>query len=343
MAIAQIPLPKPTTFNDVLDYVIKDRQKRQELEQNKLASEQLNQYRMGQLELEKALNPSKIAMNEAYAGQARAQADPRLLQAKLESEQALANQRKNYGQGNTRNTGRMGVLQMEQRDFRELVSRDNPQLNDDPEKVYEASNALMSGNDQLSDGTKLNPISPSAKVLLDSINKRGTTANLINQSASSKQAAAEMPVLDQYINEGVEPYGSTIFGYSPKQLSDMADVNDHKAQERLGKYLAAQMLLYERAALTLKINNLPAGVTIADEIAKRSNQTIKAKFPYMTAEARKIASEITAKALTKALKARQSVDIGATEARSGAKTTTNAAPENNVVDWKIVDGQLVRG
>lgn len=210
--------------------------------------------------------------------------------------------------------GGMGTGAKEELTFQSFVQKDNPKLR--PDQVYEASNILRQGGSQLPDGTPLNPLSPASEESLNRITKYGTTSPIITQGIQASQAEAELPIYDKAIREGVKPYGTTTFGHSPQQIEDSINIHDHAAQERLGKYLGAQQLLYDRAALTLKINSLPPGVTLADEIRKLSVQSVNAKFPMMSDEARKVASEFVAKTLREGLKARKSVNTGSSSVRS---------------------------
>jgi hypothetical protein len=319
MGISRIPMPgnfidamlKGTQIgSNIVDPMMQRKIKEKELEQASIANQNLNDYRMGQLDIEKQMMPGKMALDRAHANYYGAQADPRLLEANIQSQQALAKQRQmGLGMG--------GVGQKEEMFFQNLVARDNPQLGNDPEKVYEAANALREGRTSLQDGTPLRPLSPASKASFNRIAKGETTSALINQNIQAQQAEAELPIYDKAISKGVQHYGTTVMGVSPKQIADAINVKDHKAQERLGEYLAAQQLLYDRAALTLRINSLPAGVRIADEIKNLSFQSVNAKFPMFSAEARKIAAEKVASALREGLEARQSVDIGAAQAKGG--------------------------
>lgn len=217
----------------------------------------------------------------------------------------------------------MGVGGKEELAFQNYVGRDNPQLGNDPNKIYEAANVLRSGGNKLSDGTPLNPMSPAAQSSLDRITKYGTTSPIITQGIQASQAEAELPIFNKAIDEGVQPYGTTVFGTSPQQIADSVNIKNHAAQKRLGNYLAAQQLLYDKTALQLKINALPPGVTLANEVKKLSYQSVNEKFPMMSAEARQIAADRVTEVLMEGLKARRSVGTGAASIRGG-----NAKNEN---------------
>jgi hypothetical protein len=331
------------------------------LEQEALANELMNKYRMGQLDIERQKLPHDIALQQAHtrlyniqsdprlleadieakrahSNLYKMQSDPRLLEADIEAKRALSKQREMSLSG-----GIGGVGQKEEMFFQSLVAKDNPQLGNDPTKVYEASNVLRQGGTMLSDGTPLNPLSHASRASFDRITRGTTTSPLITQGVVAKQAESEMKVADKYIREGVSPYGTTIFGISPKQMEDVARPNDHAAQVRLGKYLASQQLLYDRAALTLRINSLPAGVKIADEIKNLSYQTINDKFPWMTDTARKVAAETTAKALSEMLEARKKIPIGASHQAQVKNEDTSHEKVKPTISWKVVNGELVQG
>jgi hypothetical protein len=77
--------------------------------------------------------------------------------------------------------GGLGVGGKEELTFQNYVNRDNPQLNNDPAKIYEASNRLRDGYDTLSDGTKLNPMSPASRESYNRIVGYGSTSQGRNQ------------------------------------------------------------------------------------------------------------------------------------------------------------------
>lgn len=247
---------------------------------------------------------------------------PDYIRSQIASNNALSKMRESGG-----GTSGLGAGGKEELFFQQLVGKDNPQLNNDPNKIYEAANVLRQGGDTLSDGTKINPLSPAARSAYDRVVKYGTTSPTITSGIQGNQAEAEMPVFKKVIDEGIAPYGTTGPGeISAAQISDALNVEDHAAQKRLGKYLAAQQLLYDRAALSLRINALPPGVTLADEIKKLSYASVNAKFPRLSAEARQIASDIVAETLTKALEARRSVQTGASSIIKNSQSSAKKAP-----------------
>jgi len=100
---------------------------------------------------------------------------PQLTEAQIQAQKAMANLRSMGGAGG------MGVGDKAELAFQKYVSQDNPQLKNDPAKIYEASNVLRQGGTQLSDGTSLNPMSPASQSSLDRVIKSGNTAQGLNQ------------------------------------------------------------------------------------------------------------------------------------------------------------------
>lgn len=326
-------------FNNMLQEMMKQKfqaqMKEKELAEQHYAHENTNKYQMGNLELDQKKLPSFLRLQNAQTNNQQAQADYNHSPLRLDLLKAKIEREKNGG------SGRSGVQLQEENKYNEGVGLDNPDLRGDPNKIRQAANILAAGGNKFPDGKPINPMSPETKRSFDRLSKGTTTSPLVTQGIQAQQAEAELPVYDKYIKQGVHDtgYGNTTYGYSPKQIVDSLDVNNHAAQRRVGHYLAAQQLLYDRAALTLKINALPAGVTLADEIKKLSAQTIKARYPRETAEARQIASEEVAKAMKEGLKARQSIPLGASQAQGNRSDQNNNQKSTN---WKIVDGKLVK-
>lgn len=322
-----INLPNiPTGMDEFLKQIqqgTENRAKQQQMDQE-------NQYKMGTLKLEQEKQP----LNMEY------------IKSQIAANNALATQRQSSPLG--------GHGTKEQKELAALFSQaiaDDPSL--DNEQAKAVINAQMSGSPTLPDGTPTPKPSPQMAYLIDKMKKSTTTAMQINQALTAKQAAAEMPVYKKVIDQGIKNYGDTgPFEISAKQIADSLKTDDPKAQRRLGEYLAAQQLLYDRAALSLKINSLPPGVTVADEIKKLSYGTINAKFPQLSSEARLIAADIVSKALEDGLKARQSVGINAGAAfntsqpdqgESGAQSSgTDQSIAKPTVQWKVVGKKLVK-
>jgi hypothetical protein len=301
-----IPMPKPS--GEILDEGVQNLMERL-MRQKQFENEA--QYRNAMLGVSQQ-KESRESQEQPYNFE--------LLKAKIASEKALAKQREREP------SGKFGTGTGDELQYHATVAKYNPDLSAD--QLREASDAYAEGKDSLSDGTKLAPITPTLQRALDRAFKSTTTSGLITQGVQSNQAHAELGVFDKAINDAIEPYGTVEWGYSPQQIKDAANVSDHTAQERLGKYMGAQQLLYDRAALTLKINALPPGVSLADEIVKLSNQSVNAKYPRQSAESRKIASKYVADTLTAGLKARNKYGIGAASA-TGNNKYNNSESSNN--------------
>jgi len=256
---------------------------------------------------------------------------PQTLKSEIDARNALSNYRGMGGIG-------MGTGGKEEFMFQNFVARDNPQLQNDPSKVYEAANALREGRDRLSDGTPLNPLSPASRASYDRLSKAGTYAGAAVPLMKAASAEAEIDVLNNYAQKGLEPYGTTYFGMSPSQVFDVAS-NDIKDQKKLGRLMASQALQYEIAQNRIRLANGQPGVTSTEELMKLSGQMMNPVMPRMTYEARKEASRYLDEALKKGLEARRKVGIGASSATSG-----NAGKESGgIVRWgKDKQGNPVR-
>ncbi len=199
-----------------------------------------------------------------------------------------------------------GVTQKQQAFLQNQLMKDNPGFT--PQQAFEAAGQLVQGERTLGDGTPFNAsgltqLSAAKSVL------QGTTSGLATQGVKAAQAEAEIPVADKYISEGIAPYGDTFMGRSPQQLKDMTNTKDKSAQERLGKYQAAQLLQLEKSALALKMAGVETGVTIMDEAISKANQSIKKTDISQTSYARKVALDTYREALKEMLKQRKGVGI----------------------------------
>lgn len=248
---------------------------------------------------------------------------------------ALANNRNNGGIG----SGGRGVSAQQQILLQQQIMKDNPGFT--PQQAFEAAGNLIQGNEKLNDGTPFNSSgltrASAARVIL-----QGTTAGLANQGVNAAQAEAEIPIADKYIEEGRKPYGNTVGGYSPQQISDMAKPNDKSAQTRLGNYAAADMLQMEKSALGLRMAGTQSGVTIIDEAMKRANQTIKNVDFIQTDYARQVALDKYREALNKMLKARKSVGILNSGLTGNSTSKKSKSDEEGIISFKIVNRKLVR-
>jgi hypothetical protein len=205
--------------------------------------------------------------------------------------------------------GGLGVGGKEQLFYQSLVAKDNPQLQTQ-EQIYEAGNVLAQGGDTLSDGTKLNKLSPAAQASLDRVVKGTTTAPVITQGIRSNQGEAELNVLSKYAQEGLKPYGTTYFSKSPDQILDTFK-SDETSQKRLGKFIASQQLQYELSQNEIKLAMGQPGVTTTEELMNLGQQRIDAQYPKLSYTARAEANRFFLEALGKALEARKNVKIGA--------------------------------
>jgi hypothetical protein len=195
--------------------------------------------------------------------------------------------------------------------FQQNVAKDNPSFTD--EQNAQAREAFANGETTLPDGTSFN-ISRDTRRAYDRAFKSTTTSPLITAGVRANAAEVEMPVLDKYISEGRKPYGTTIFGKSPQQIKDALNVDDIKAQNRLGDYIASDVLAFDKAALQTRIAGTESGVTIINEVMSKAKQTIDAKYPTLSDAARQRALERVGHALSEALQARNKYGLGASGA-----------------------------
>jgi hypothetical protein len=274
------------TSNDMMAKLLAGKQAQQRIQQEALANEQLNNYRMGQLNLEKDMNPLRLD----------------LLKAQIEAQKALSNQR---------SSGMMNST-AQQKDINSLIAqikKDNPGLND--YQAMNIANSYLTGNIQ----EGIPDPSGIAQSYVNQINKRGTTSQLINQTINSKQADAEVEILSKYASEWSEPYGDQFFGYSPKQITDSFSSNQ-KDQENLGKLIASNALQFEITQVRNRLAAGQSGITNTLELKKDAMQGIKPFFPYLSETARKTANDYLNKALKEGLNARLKIGIDASSATS---------------------------
>lgn len=210
--------------------------------------------------------------------------------------------------------------------FAQSVERYNPQLKT-PEEKLEAIDAYGQGRDTLSNGTKLAPMTEGSELKrnFDRAYKSTTTSGLITAGIKANQAEAEMPALDKAISEGRSYYGDTVLGVSPKLQKDSLDVNNDAAQERLGKYYAADLLNFDKAALQTRISGTESGVTILNEIMDKARQSVNSATLLKTDKSRQAALDQVSDTLKKMLSARNKYGIGA----SGASGKRSSPDSNN--------------
>ncbi len=254
---------------------------------------------------------------------------PQVTEANIAGQRALSNLRNAGGSG-------MGVGQKELKGFENQLSQDHPEWT--PEEINQAANAYISGENTLEDGTQLPPIGGKASSFLNQIAKRGTTAPLITSGVKANQAEAELEVLNDYANKGLKPYGTTYFNKSPEQVLDTFK-SDPESQKRLGKFIASQALQFEIAQNRIKLANGQPGVTSTQELMNLSKQTLKAKYPRLSGEAREEATRYMDEALRKGLKARQSVSTGAHNL-SGNKEQKSPAKQYDPSELNVPEGYI---
>lgn len=258
-------------------------------------------------------------INEWYARKA---------QSDIEANKAMAEYRRLGGGGGGRSAGSGDEMR-----YHATVKDYNPDLL--PDQLREAADAYAEGRTSLNDGTPLAPINPTLQRSLDRAFKSSTTAPLITQGVRANAAESEMPVLDKYISAGRTPYGDTVFGKSPLQIKDTFDVNNKAAQNRLGDYIAADLLTFDKAALQTRIAGTESGVTIINEVMSKSKQAIDAKYPTLSNAARQRALETVGKALKEALAARNRYGIGASSATGKRGSSLTLKPVSEMTTQEI--------
>lgn len=240
--------------------------------------------------------PGKIA--QGIAGNAGAPFDQSATMQKYLNSEIQAKQNQGMYSG--------GVSIAQQRQLIADVKRDNSGFTDD--QVYEAAGNLTNGQTTLNDGTPINASgltqANASKVALQS-----TTSPLATQAVKSKQAEAELGVLNDYAQKGLAPYGDSIMNMSGPQIVDTFK-SDKESQLRLGKLIGSQALQYEAAQQRIRLANGQPGVTSTEELMKLSGQMINTKFPKLSYEARREAARYLDEALKAGLAARQKVGVG---------------------------------
>jgi hypothetical protein len=258
---------------------------------------------------------------------------PQQIQAEIANNKALTDWRKSGGFGN--NSG-FGTGAREEMLFQNLVQKDNPQLKT-PEQIYEASNVLRSGGDKLSDGTQLNPLSPAAQASYDRLLKGTTTSGAVTPIIQANAASKEMQVLNNFAQEGIKPYGTTIYNIVPEQIIDTFK-NDNASQERLGNFIASQQLQYDLAQNSIKVAMGQPGVNSTQELMQLGQQSINAKYPRLSAKARAAANARYQLALEKGLEARKEAGISISNA---LKVQKSKGTKDSPIKLVIKNGKLV--
>lgn len=319
-----------------------------QMEEAKLGHEQAQAPYL-QAETNKINTMTPLEANKTQIESMKQQILNKYLPQREQAEIGETTQRGNYyAQGGARSG--LGTGDKSELFFQNLVGRDNPQFKGDPDKIYEAANVLRMGGDTLKDGTRINPLSPASENAYNRLIKAGSTAALVTGGVKANAAEREMPVFDKYIQEGRSGYGDTTLGLSIQQAKDTLNPNAPGAAERMGKYIASDMLAFDKAALQTRIAGTESGVTIIDEVMKKAKQTIDAKYFRISDKARQIALDTMGKALREALAARNKYGIGAagaTGSQSGfsggqsRKPNYNNLPEGKIEETRTLDGHEI--
>lgn len=248
--------------------------------------------------------------------------------------------RKAQAEINYRNMGGPGmdVGQRQMLGLQHQLALDNPSWS--PQQVNQSASAYISGNDALPDGTKLPPISGMGQTFLDQIAKKGTTAAILTGAINANQADAELKVLNDYAQKGLEPYGNTYMNMSPAQIMDTFK-SDDASQKKLGRFIGSQALQYEAAQNRIRLAKGQPSVSATEDLMKLSGQMVNTHYPNMSYAARKEAARYLDEALEYGLKARQSVGIGAASAKGNKRNTPSAEDFSQMSDdelRKIVGG-----
>jgi hypothetical protein len=284
------------TGSSIINAIIARQQNQKKIEQQGLADQQLDKYRMGSLGIQqqglgmrKELQPMQLE----------------LLKSKIED-------LKRGGKGGA------GVGQKEEMFFQDLVRRDNPNLPTD--KIYEAANALRQGKTELSDGTKLNPMSPATQSSFDRLTKGSSYSGAIVPIIKANQSEAELSTIMNMANKDFEPYATTYAGYSSDQIMDSFKTDD-ASQKRLGNFIASQAAQYEASQIRNRIAGGEPGISATNELMGKSGQIIKTMFPRLSSTARIQATKRLDEYLKEGLKARKSVGVGASNATTLPRKT----------------------
>jgi hypothetical protein len=280
--------------------------------QNAPTDERLKQALM-QAQTQKLQRSSQNLFGEDYnlQGPARQAWDLELLKQKVGKDSPIYKDAKKQYDLQAINRGFGGAGMKEQNYLQSIVQKDYPDFT--PEQAYEATNVYMNGGDTLSDGTKLNPPSPTFTASLDRLTKYGTTSPIITQAIQTEQAKAAIPVMQDYALKGMAPYGDTIFNVSPDQLIDTTK-KDKESQIRLGRAIAAKQLSFDLAQEYIRLSRARPGVTITNELMELGQNNINYMYPKLSQIAREESMRYLFEALNKANEQMLKVPIGASNA-----------------------------
>lgn len=292
-----------------------------EMTQAKLAQELIKQQfakPQAEQDLRKSELANRLAEVQADYAEPTAQADLQtknianaisLVTQKYADQQAQADLAYKQAQSQSlkdRPLNNLGVGAKEELNFQQFLGQDNPTFT--PDQIYEASNVIRQGGNTLSDGTPIAPLSPAAQGSLDRLAGYSTTSSAINNNVTLKQRHAELKVLSDFARKGMSEYGTTYFGYSPKQILDSFKKDD-ASQKRLGKLIASQQLAFDVANASVGVAGNQPGVQITNELIKSGKQTINTLYPKLSDAARAEANRYFQEALDAGVNARLSVPI----------------------------------
>jgi hypothetical protein len=244
---------------------------------------------------------------------------PQSEQARLAQSGAMTNY---YNMGGPR----ASVGTKNEQAFQHGVALDNPQLR--PDQIYEAGNVLRSGGTQLSDGTKLNPLSPSSIDAYNTLQKGNTYAGAAVPLIKAHQAEAELKVIEDMSQKDFAPYATTYAGYSPEQIIDTFKTDD-ASQLKLGDFIASQAAQYEAAQIRNRIAGGEPGISATNELMGKSGQVIKTLFPRLSAKARERATKRLDQYLSAGLKARTKAGTGLADVQLGNNQSGNNQPDTS--------------
>lgn len=228
----------------------------------------------------------------------------KLTNSQIDSNEAMANFRNTGGSGGS-------VDQKNEQYFEQLVGKDNPNI--PKEKIYEAANVLRSGGNTLSDGTKINPLSPASNGLWNDITKRGTTAPLITQGVGAAQASAEYLPLNDTLKSLNNTIGATLGSQSPSAVIN-SYLSGSVGDDKMAAIIARGQLASASATLQNRTETGQSFATIIKEILDRSKSDINADYAKVTPNARNKAIDIVTNTMNKMYEARKNVPIGAASA-----------------------------
>ena len=266
---------------------------------------------------------SDINLQGAQAANAQQEANKLIQTNPLAAQELAAKIAETKAQANYFNQGggRGGVDVVANNQFHQAIANANPQFANDPDKLLQAATALRNGEKTMLDGTPIRT-SGDTDYWGDVTSKQRTTSALVTQGVQANQAAAELPLAQKFVQQGLAPYGNTIFNKSPKQIVDTFS-SDDASQDRLGRLIAAKQLNYDIAQMQTKIANGRPGVTTTEELMRLSGQNIDDRYPMLSDRARQAAQATIEQAMNVILAARNQVGYGARQLNMGAGNTAN--------------------